>query len=327
MKKILMIILAMMISLTSLPLYVFANDVSETAESQIAEQNEAIITDSADEPVAYAAASSSGGQWVQESNGRWWYKHADGSYTKYDWEYINGNWYFFDKNGWMWTDWLEWKGSWYYLDLNSGKMHTGWSYINGEWYYFKSNGAMNVLPITIDGIIYDFYNDENFRYGQLRETLISLIRQEQEKSHWCWAACAVMAGTYKTSSKKTQTDVAKHIFNGSVINIGIEINKTRDAFEFASEYSKSGKVIEKEDITFNNLVSLIDANHPFILRVKWSEYSGHVLVGTGYERHLGEVFLVDPSEENNSKYYDYKKLMSGITIGKKTGSCTAIISY
>ena len=66
-EKILMIILAIMISLTSLPLYVFANDVSETAESQIAEQNEAIITDSADEPVAYAAASSSGGQWVQES--------------------------------------------------------------------------------------------------------------------------------------------------------------------------------------------------------------------------------------------------------------------
>lgn len=67
MKKILMIILAMMISLTSLPLYVFANDVSETAESQIAEQNEAIITDSAEEPVVYAAASSSGGQWAQES--------------------------------------------------------------------------------------------------------------------------------------------------------------------------------------------------------------------------------------------------------------------
>ena len=37
-EKILMIIPAMMISLTSLPLYVFANDVSETAESQIAEQ-------------------------------------------------------------------------------------------------------------------------------------------------------------------------------------------------------------------------------------------------------------------------------------------------
>ena len=101
MKKILMIILAMMISLTSLPLYVFANDVSETAESQIAEQNEAIITDSADEPVAYAAASSSGGQWVQESNGRWWYKHADGSYTKYNWEYINGSWYYFNSSGRM----------------------------------------------------------------------------------------------------------------------------------------------------------------------------------------------------------------------------------
>ena len=155
MKKILMIILAMMISLTSLPLYVFANDVSETAESQIAEQNEAIITDSADEPVAYAASSSSGGQWVQESNGRWWYKHADGSYTKYDWEYINGSWYFFDKNGWMWTEWLQWEGNWYYLNP-SGVMHTGWLKDDGKQYYFTMRGIMVTGWQVINGAYYYF---------------------------------------------------------------------------------------------------------------------------------------------------------------------------
>ncbi len=157
MKKILMIILAMMISLTSLPLYAFADDVSETAESQIAEQNETIIADSADEPVAYAA-SSSGGTWIKESNGRWWYKHADGSYTKYNWEYINGSWYFFDEDGWMWTGWLKWKNTWYYLDPNSGKMHTGWSKINGFWYYFDSDdGNMNKRSFTEDYRTYEFY--------------------------------------------------------------------------------------------------------------------------------------------------------------------------
>lgn len=327
MKKLLTIILAVLISFASLPVYAFAKDVLDITENRIAEQETAEVTDFAEEPVVYAAASSSGGQWVQESNGRWWYKHADGSYTKYNWEYINGNWYFFDKNGWMWTDWLEWKGSWYYLDLNSGKMHTGWSYINGEWYYFKSNGAMNVEPLYLDGRYYIFYDNENFRYGQIMETLILLTRQKQEESQWCWAACAVMAGTYKTTSKKTQTDVVKHAFNGSVANLPVNIVKTREAFEFASEYNKTGKIIEKNDIVFNNLVSLIDANHPFIVRIKWKTVSGHAMVGAGYDRHLGEVYLEDPSEDNHSAFYDYKKLMDEIIIGKKTGSCETVISY
>ena len=30
------------------------------------------------------------GQWIQASDGRWWYKHSDGSYTVNDWEYIDG---------------------------------------------------------------------------------------------------------------------------------------------------------------------------------------------------------------------------------------------
>ena len=31
----------------------------------------------------------------QISNGRWWYSHADGSYTTNDWENIDGEWYLF----------------------------------------------------------------------------------------------------------------------------------------------------------------------------------------------------------------------------------------
>lgn len=42
----------------------------------------------------YVPSSKIKGTWIKESNGRWWYKHTDGSYTKYDWEYIDGSWYF-----------------------------------------------------------------------------------------------------------------------------------------------------------------------------------------------------------------------------------------
>ena len=59
-------------------------------------------------------------QWIQQG-GRWWYRHADGSYTKSGWEKIGGTWYYFDAAGWM---------------------KTGWVLLGDKWYYLKSSGAM-----------------------------------------------------------------------------------------------------------------------------------------------------------------------------------------
>ncbi|MDY4206229.1 MBL fold metallo-hydrolase [Blautia obeum] len=59
-------------------------------------------------------------RWIN-SEGRWWYRHGDGSYTKLEFEEINGEWYYFDADGWM---------------------VTGWQLIHGEWYYFAGNGIM-----------------------------------------------------------------------------------------------------------------------------------------------------------------------------------------
>ncbi len=53
-------------------------------------------------------------EWIKE-NGKYWYRHVDGSYTTNDWEQIDGKWYFFDSDGWMKTGWIEYKGKWYYL--------------------------------------------------------------------------------------------------------------------------------------------------------------------------------------------------------------------
>ena len=40
--------------------------------------------------------------WIK-SGDRWWYRHADGSYTTSDWELIDGKLYYFDADGWMVT--------------------------------------------------------------------------------------------------------------------------------------------------------------------------------------------------------------------------------
>lgn len=69
------------------------------------------------------------GQWIQAPDGRWWYRHDDGSYTVNDWEYINGEWYHFDNEGWM---------------------QTGTLVINNLTFKLNSNGALyyTQLPIT-----------------------------------------------------------------------------------------------------------------------------------------------------------------------------------
>ena len=49
-------------------------------------------------------------QWIQSGN-RWWYRHADGGYTRNGWELINGSWYYFDNAGWMLAN--QWIGNYY----------------------------------------------------------------------------------------------------------------------------------------------------------------------------------------------------------------------
>lgn len=78
--------------------------------------------------------------WVK-SGSKWWYRHSNGSYTKSDWEKIEGKWYYFDKSGWMETGWLKLSNKWYYLS-SSGAMVTGWKWIGGKCYYFDKSGVM-----------------------------------------------------------------------------------------------------------------------------------------------------------------------------------------
>lgn len=88
------------------------------------------------------------GKWIEE-NGKWWYKHDDGTYTTDDWEWIGDHWYYFDEAGWMVTGWLDWEGNRYYLQPKTsttgndyGYMVTGGKTIKGKRYFFDSDGAM-----------------------------------------------------------------------------------------------------------------------------------------------------------------------------------------
>ena len=71
--------------------------------------------------------TASNAEW-RASGPNWWY--SEGSSYAVGWKQIDGQWYYFDSNGYMVTGWMQ-------SD-------------DGNWYYFYSNGMM-AHDCTIDG--------------------------------------------------------------------------------------------------------------------------------------------------------------------------------
>jgi GH25 family lysozyme M1 (1,4-beta-N-acetylmuramidase) len=111
------------------------------------------------------------GTWIEDApSGRWWYKHDDGSFTKKNWEYINGKWYFFDSDGWMAYDWKKEGNSWYYLsNSGDGAMKTGWVLIDNKWYYFNDSGEMQSGWIEINNKWYYLDHTGAMQTGWIHE--------------------------------------------------------------------------------------------------------------------------------------------------------------
>ena len=117
-----------------------ADTSKEQAEPQPTQTGEQAVSEAEPQAQVQPRAVVAVNQWIRDGN-RWWYRHADGSYTTNGWEVINGAWYYFDGAGWMVTGWLKLSGTWYYL-TGSGAMATGWIQTGGTWYYMNTSGAM-----------------------------------------------------------------------------------------------------------------------------------------------------------------------------------------
>ena len=112
----------------------------EQAEPQTAQTGEQAASEAEPQVQVQPRAVVDVNQWIRDGN-RWWYRHADGSYTTNGWEVINGAWYYFDGAGWMVTGWLKRPSGWYYL-TGSGAMATGWIQLGSTWYYLNESGMM-----------------------------------------------------------------------------------------------------------------------------------------------------------------------------------------
>lgn len=113
----------------------------EQIEPQTAQTGEQAASEAEPQAQVQPRAVVAVNQWIRNGN-RWWYRHADGSYTTNGWEVINGAWYYFDGAGWMVTGWLKLGNNWYYLNPGNGAMVTGWLQLGSTWYYMNGSGAM-----------------------------------------------------------------------------------------------------------------------------------------------------------------------------------------
>lgn len=113
----------------------------EQAEPQTTQTGEQAASEAEPQAQVQPRAVVDVNQWIRDGS-RWWYRHADGSYTRNNWEMINGSWYYFDGAGWMVTGWLKLGNNWYYLNPGNGAMVTGWLQLGSTWYYMNGSGAM-----------------------------------------------------------------------------------------------------------------------------------------------------------------------------------------
>lgn len=80
------------------------------------------------------------GSWQQAADGvRWWWQNRDGSYPASEWKEINGQWYYFNADGYMAKGWVTVDQKSYCLDPSTGVMYANTRTPDNYW--VDSSGA------------------------------------------------------------------------------------------------------------------------------------------------------------------------------------------
>ncbi|MGN8819066.1 hypothetical protein ACTNEN_12215, partial [Oribacterium sp. HCP28S3_H8] len=95
------------------------------------------------------------GRWIQNEHG-WWYSYSNGTWPSNGWAYLpwlgSYYWYYFNADGYMAVNWLDWNNNRYYLNpvagTNAGMMLIGWQQIGGKWYFFNPEKG------SLEGILF-----------------------------------------------------------------------------------------------------------------------------------------------------------------------------
>jgi len=117
-----------------------------------------------------ASMTSFAGEWKKNEIGYWW-QEDNGKWVVSDWRQIEGKWYYFGSDGYMYADgWAEIPtqysdafgtytfDSWYYFNA-SGAMDTSKNWVGGR---FRDNGSFMPDEAIVNNNTLKFYNNLNY---------------------------------------------------------------------------------------------------------------------------------------------------------------------
>ena len=306
------------------------------------------------------------GTWHEDKNGRW-FEYSGGGYPSNTWEEIDNYWYYFNEDGYMVTGWIQVSGKWYFCETSDqgktphGSMITGWREVYAEWYFLETagdlkfplgsmrtgwytwnkneyyfretksgvhpEGSMVTDKIVIDKVLYEFKKD-----GILCTVSCPIVRRQQEKSNWCWAASAEMIGKYRNpASTKTQAEIVSNFYIGAFDIGGLTIQMPA-ALKFVGEDKIKDTKINRGPLDFEETKASIKNDEPFIGVLIWSNSglipNGHMVAMTGYAEKTEEIKIVDPWEDTPDSFVPYDKAIAEYQFNTGLGTYTdSVLAY
>lgn len=151
---------------------------------------------------------------------------------------------------------------------------------------------------------------------------MNITKYAQERTKWCWAACAKMIGAYY-GRIFSQSSICTHV-KGSVVNQTATIGEVTSAIRYTSNRGTQAGVASLAAFIIEAMNS-----RPAALRMGWSSSNykeGHVYVVRGARESTGSVagglYLIDPIAGVANAFYRYSSLVNGTTLPSGTGRYT-----
>lgn len=139
----------------------------------------------------------------------------------------------------------------------------------------------------------------------------------QERTQWCWAACAQMVGDYITGNHKGQSLIVNHV-KGSVVNQPAGSAELSTALRYTTGLTPKRANV----LSFSDSRRCIDRNKPFVIGIRYTSGTGHFCVIDGYIS--SEVLhILDPYNFDNrtlDRHVGYSLLVNGVSFGSSTGT-------
>lgn len=90
--------------------------------------------------------------WDKNDTGWYYITNSQGWYYKDSWQFINEDWYSFDRDGYIRAScWIQDGGKWYYLKSSGAMAKSEWIWDDGECYCFNEHGELYMNTTTQDG--------------------------------------------------------------------------------------------------------------------------------------------------------------------------------